>query len=137
MPNRDEVFATVKSCLVEALGVSPDAIAPDVSLIGDLEAESIDFLDIVFRLENAFHIEIQRGELFPQEILRDPANVNQGKITEAGVAKLREKFSFTPLAGLTIDTPVTKFTNEMLTVGMIVDYVESKLNQTVGAAESA
>src|SRR5215471_11959157 len=99
MSNRDEIFNTVRDCLIEALSVSPDAIAPDVSLIGDLEAESIDFLDIVFRLENAFHIEIQRGELFPQEILRDPANVNQGKITEAGVTKLREKFYFTDLAG--------------------------------------
>src|SRR5947209_18493895 len=86
----DEVFATVKDCLVQALGVSPEAIAPDVSLVGDLEAESIDFLDIVFRLENAFNIDIQRGELFQQEILHDPANVSQVNLTEVCVAKLRE-----------------------------------------------
>jgi len=137
MSNRDEIFSTVRDCLVEALSVNPDTIAPDVSLIGDLEAESIDFLDIVFRLENAFHIEIPRGELLPQEILRDPANVSQGKITDAGVAKLREKFSFTNLDKLVVDTPVTKFTNEMLTVGLIVDYIESKVQQPVSAAESA
>jgi hypothetical protein len=75
--------------------------------------------------------------LLPQEILRDPANVSQGKITEAGVAKLREKFSFTNLDKLVVDTPVTKFTNEMLTVGLIVDYIESKVEQPVSAAESA
>ncbi|MDQ2747791.1 MAG: phosphopantetheine-binding protein, partial [Acidobacteriota bacterium] len=53
--------------LVQALGVSRSEIKPQTSLVGDLEAESIDFLDIMFRLEKDFGIEISRGELFPRK----------------------------------------------------------------------
>ena len=67
MPTKDEIYEKIKTALVEALGVDDDEIKPEATLVGDLGAESIDFLDIVFRLEKAFSIKIPRGELFPED----------------------------------------------------------------------
>lgn len=124
---REEIHEKVADVLVQALGVSRAEIKPETSLVGDLEAESIDFLDIIFRLEKTFGIEVARGELFPQEMLRDPQLVQGGKLTEAGVAALRERFNFTDLSQLTVGQNVEELVNDLLTVRTIVDYVESKL----------
>ncbi len=124
---RDQITDRVAQALVQALGVSRAEITPDTSLAADLEAESIDFLDIVFRLEKEFGIEVARGELFPQELLRDPSLVANGKMTAAGVTALRERFSFTDLSALQPGTTVDDLMNDMLTVRLIVDYVEHKL----------
>jgi len=124
---RDEIGERVADVLVQALGVSRSEITTDASLIGDLEAESIDFLDIVFRLEKGFGIEIARGELFPQELLRDPLLVDNGRLTREGVAALRERFAFTDLSSLQPGASVDDLMAELLTVNLIVDYVHSKL----------
>jgi acyl carrier protein len=130
---RDEIGERVAQALVQALGVSRNNITLDTSLAGDLEAESIDFLDVVFRLEKDFGIEIARGELFPQELLRDPAMVSNGQITAAGVAALRERFVFTDLSKLKPGLGIEDLMNNMLTVRLIVDYVEHKLKAASAA----
>jgi acyl carrier protein len=133
---RDEIFERVADVLVQALGARRGEIAPEASLVADLEAESIDFLDIVFRLERGFGIEIARGELFPQELLRDPALVSGGRLTEAGVAAIRERFSFTDLSALAPGASVDVLMNELLTVSLIVDYVAAKLRRKEAALAS-
>ena len=60
----NNIHARVTKVLVQALGVEEDDIKPSATLQGDLGAESIDFLDIVFRLEREFMIKIRQGELF-------------------------------------------------------------------------
>jgi acyl carrier protein len=130
---RDEIGERVAQALVQALGVSRSDITPETSLAGDLEAESIDFLDVVFRLEKDFGIEIARGELFPQELLRDPNLVSGGKLTADGVAAIRERFGFTDLSGLQAGLSVEDLMNNMLTVKLIVDYVEHKLRTAASA----
>src|SRR5690348_7164346 len=100
MMTRTEITERVSQALVQALGVSRSELTPQTSLAADLEAESIDFLDIVFRLEKEFGIEVARGELFPQELFRDPAMVVNGTLTESGVAALKERFAFTDLSAL-------------------------------------
>lgn len=127
MMTREEIYQKVTETLVQALGVSRSEITPTTSLAGDLEAESIDFLDIVFRLEKEFGIEVARGELFPQEMLRDSSLVSNGKLTEAGLAALRERFDFTDLSALRAGESVQDLMNELLTVNLIIDYVASKL----------
>jgi acyl carrier protein len=127
MMTREEIYERVSDALVQALGVSRSDIRPGTSLAGELEAESIDFLDIVFRLEKEFQIEIARGELFPQELLRDPSLVSNGQLTEAGIEALREKFSFTDLSETRAGVGVRDLMTDLLTVNLIVDYVESKL----------
>ena len=66
MPTKDEIYEKIKTALVDALGVDEDEIVPDATLVGDLGAESIDFLDIVFRLEKAFAIKIPAANSSPK-----------------------------------------------------------------------
>src|SRR6478752_6355010 len=92
--SRDEIYEKVQGVLVDALGVDDDEVSPTATLQGDLGAESIDFLDIVFRLEKAFNIKIPRGELFPEDLLTNTEYVEDGKVNSAGMAKLRERMPF-------------------------------------------
>src|SRR5690348_5979604 len=124
---RDEIGERVAQALVQALGVSRSEIHPETPLAGDLEAESIDFLDVVFRLEKDFGIEVARGGRFPQELLRDPAMVAGGALTVEGVKAIRDRFSFTDLSALQPGVSVDDLMNKMLTVNLIIDYVEHKL----------
>lgn len=128
---RQQIEERVAQALVQALGVSRDRITPSTSLVGDLEAESIDFLDLVFRLEKDFGIEIPRGELFPQELLRDPSMVRQGTLTAEGAAALRQRFAFTDASALKEGVGIEELMTDLLTVRLIVDYVESKLSSAV------
>src|SRR3954466_1444253 len=99
LETKDEVFTKVQSALVEALGVDEEEVTPSATLVGDLGAESIDFLDIVFRLEKSFDIKIPRGELFPEDILTNADYVEDGKINAAGLVKLKERMPFADLSG--------------------------------------
>ena len=124
---RDEIFQHVQEVLVDALGVDDDEVTPNATLMGDLGAESIDFLDIVFRLEKAFNIKIAREELFPIEnLLNNSEFVNNGKLTEAGLAELKNKMPHTDLAGFEQDPDINKL-GDLFTVDSVVNYVEIKL----------
>src|SRR6266702_4336363 len=100
MPSQEEIYQKVSATLIEALNVDEDEIKPAATLQGDLGAESIDFLDIVFRLEREFGIKIPRGELFPESIFQgDPEFVQDGKVTPKGLEELRTKMPFADLKG--------------------------------------
>ncbi len=123
----DEIFQHVQEVLVDALGVDDDEVTPDATLMGDLGAESIDFLDIVFRLEKAFDIKIPREELFPIEnLLNNSEFVNNGKLTAAGLAELKAKMPHTDLADFEQDPDINKL-GDLFTVDSIVNYVDMKL----------
>jgi acyl carrier protein len=94
MPTKDEVYKKIKVALTDALGVDEEDIKPEATLVGDLGAESIDFLDIVFRLEKAFEIKIPRNELFPEDVLTDQKYVQDGRVTDVGVAELRKRMPY-------------------------------------------
>src|SRR5258707_9164093 len=99
MPSQQEIYAKVSATLVDALNVDQDEITPKSTLQGDLGAESIDFLDIVFRLEREFGIKIPRNELFPESIFQgDPEFVQDGKLTPKGLTELKERMPFADLA---------------------------------------
>jgi acyl carrier protein len=125
--SRVEIFKEVQQVLVDALGVDDDEVTTEAALIGDLGAESIDFLDIVFRLEKTFGIKIPREELFPAEsLMNNPEFVSNGKFTEEGLAELRSKIPHTDLSTFEKDPDINKLGN-LFTVGAIVNYVETKL----------
>jgi len=126
MPPRDEIFEKVRTALVDALGVDEDDVRPDATMEGDLGAESIDFLDIVFRLEKAFGIKIPRGELFPEDVLSSSEFVNNGKLNAAGIAALKSRMPFADLTKFEANPSVQNFANT-LTVEDMVRYVQSKL----------
>jgi acyl carrier protein len=126
MPTHEEVFEKVRTALVDALGVDDDEVTPEATMVGDLGAESIDFLDIVFRLEKAFGIEIPRAELFPDDVLTSGEYVQDGKVTEAGLAELEKRMPFADLTKFKENPAVQEFGN-MLTVDDLCRYVASKV----------
>ncbi len=130
MPTRDEIYEKVSATLVEALNVDEDQVKPDATLQGDLGAESIDFLDIVFRLEREFGIKIPRGELFPESIFQgDPEFVQDGKVTDKGMQELRARMPFADLSQFEKE-PEVGHLSDLFTVDLITRYIQGKLNQT-------
>ena len=126
--DRDEIFQKVQGVLVDALGVDEDEVTPDATLMGDLGAESIDFLDIVFRLEKAFGIKVPREELFPAEsLLNNPELVSNGKLTAKGLAELRQRVPHTDLTEFEKNPDLSKLA-DLFTVNAIVTYLDGKLN---------
>jgi len=125
---RDEVFEKVQEVLVDALGVDDDEIETSSTLMGDLGAESIDFLDIIFRLEKAFDIKIPREEIFPDEsLLTDPELVSDNKLTAKGLALLKERMPHLALGAFESDPDINKV-GDLITVDAIVNYVERRVN---------
>src|SRR5438477_5579883 len=109
--SKSDIFSKVQTALVDALGVDEDEVTPQATLVGDLGAESIDFLDIVFRLEKAFNIKIERGELFPEDILTNAEYVKDGKVSAAGLAQLKKRMPFADLSKFEANPLVQDFSN--------------------------
>jgi len=126
MPDKEELFSKVQESLVEALSVDDDEVTPEASLTRDLGAESIDFLDIVFRLEKTFGIKIPRGDLFPENLLNNPEFVADGKLTDTGLSELKERLPYAELEEFE-KNPVVGNLGDVFTVGMICGYIESRL----------
>ena len=131
--SRQEIYAKVQEVLIDALGVDEEDVKPNATLKGDLGAESIDFLDIVFRLEKAFTTDpakkfvIPRGELFPENLLSDPNFVQGGKVTPAGLAELKKRMPYSDFSEFEKDPQVAKM-EALFTVDTIVNYLNAKLN---------
>lgn len=125
--SRDEVFTKIQEVLTDALGVDDDEVIPSATLQDDLGAESIDFLDIVFRLEKEFSIKIPKGELFPDDILSTPGNVDGDKMTSAGLAQLKAAMPHADFSDFEKD-PLVADMPKLFTVNTIVNYVENKLS---------
>ena len=122
----EQVFDSVQEVLVDALGVDDEEVTPQAKLVADLGAESIDFLDIVFRLEKAFGIKIDQSEMFPDNVLNDPQYVQDGKVTDTGMAELRNRLPHANLDEFDASRDVNDFSN-VFTVDTVVKFVRSKL----------
>ena len=94
----DAIYPTVAKTIADALGCDLEEVKPDASLINDLGAESIDFLDLVFRLERAFKVKIPRGRIIEDARgdLAEAAFEQKGVVTEPGMATLRGFLSEVP-----------------------------------------
>lgn len=125
--SQDEIFQKVTTTLVDALSVEEEEVTSEATLTGDLGAESIDFLDIVFRLEKNFGIKIPRGELFPDEkLFTDPNFVQDGRMTEAGLSELRRRMPYADIDKFAQNPDVQQI-SQLFTVEMIVRYIEDKV----------
>jgi acyl carrier protein len=124
---KEEIFSKVQEALVDALGVEEEEVTLEATLQGDLDAESIDFLDIVFRLEKAFGIKIERGELFPEDILTNTEYVSDGQVNSDGIAKLKERMPFADLSRFEAEPSVQNL-GKQLTVEDMCNFVEHKLS---------
>ena len=133
----DQILARVTTVLVQSLGVDEDDVTPAASLLGDLGAESIDLLDIVFRLEREFAIAIPRGELFIEPDSQGEADyVRDGRVTTEGLSALRARMPYADLSNQERDRRLDNVT-DLFTVDLLVRYVTWKLGSGRGAAEGA
>lgn len=124
--NRDEIFEKVKGTLVDALGVDNEDVTPTAKLQEDLGAESIDYLDITFRLEKLFNIKIPQEELFPREVLSNPSYVENRKLNPAGLMALRKAMPHADLSGFEANPEIDRL-SEVFTVDTIVKFIQAKL----------
>ncbi len=133
--SKEEIFKKVQGVLEDVLGADADEVTPDATLREDLGAESIDFLDIVFRLEKAFTTDpakpfkIPRGELFPENLpamMADEKFVMDGKITPLGIAELKKRMPFADFTAFD-KNPTIQAAQDLLNVQTVVNYVQSKL----------
>jgi acyl carrier protein len=132
---REEIYSKVQGVLVDALGVDAEEVPPKATLREDLGAESIDFLDIIFRLEKAFTTDptkpfkIPRGELFPDDlptVMSDERFVKEGKITPEGLVELKKRMPYSDFSEFD-KNPTMETADSLLTVDTIVNYIQSKV----------
>ena len=127
MLTEETIFRKVSATLVEALNVDEEEVRPAATLQGDLGAESIDFLDILFRLEREFGVRIERNELFPESIFQgNPEFVRDGKVTDEGLRELRRRIPFADLSRFEQD-PAVNHIGDLFTVDLIVQFIRGKL----------
>lgn len=129
MASKEEVFEGVKEALIDALAVEDDEVSPEATLEGDLGAESIDLLDIVYRLEKKFDIKIERGELVPEDIVNDTTGkyVQDGKLTAEGLDEMKKRIPNADF-GTFEKNPMVQNLPSILTVADMCHLVEQKLN---------
>jgi len=123
---RTEIFDKIQEILVDALAVDDDEVTSQATLIADLGAESIDILDISFKLEQEFGFKIAQGELFPEGITQDPDYVEDGKVTAKGLELLKERVPHFNFADLEAD-PSVENVSKIFTVDALVTFCEQKL----------
>jgi acyl carrier protein len=124
-----QIGSRVRKIVGEALNLDSHEIQPKAALKGDLGAESIDILDILYRLEREFGIRIPRAELFPEAIFQgSPEYVQDGRITDKGLELLRTRLPFADLTDLESHRLVS-FVPDLFTVDLLNRYLEWKLNR--------
>lgn len=118
----------VRQILVEALNCDQEEVKTTASLQGDLGAESIDYLDIVFRLEREFSIKIPRNELFPEGIFQGGIEyVQNGMVTLEGVTKLKEAMPYSDFSEFEKSPKVENIGN-LFTMGTLVRYLQTRVS---------
>ena len=124
--SRDEIFDKVKEVLEYALGADAEDVTMNATLIGDLGAESIDFLDISFKLEQEFGIKIEQGELFPENLMTGGVFVEEGKLTDKGMEMLKDRMPHVDYSAFEADRRVDQL-SEIFTVSSLVDFIDRKI----------
>lgn len=124
--NEEAIFSKIQELLVDALGVDEEEVTREARLGPDLGAESIDYLDISFRLEKAFNIKIEQSEMFPDNVLSDPQYIQDGKVTDNGMAELRKRLPHANLDEFDSSRKIEDFGN-VFTVDSLVKFVQNKV----------
>ncbi len=123
---RDEILEKIRDILVDALAVDEDEVVPSATLTGDLGAESIDILDITFKLEQEFGFKIAQGELFPESMMQDEEYVQDGKFTPKGIDMLKQRVPHFDFELLERDPSVENM-RKILTVEALIRFCDHKL----------
>ena len=127
-----EIWEKVRRAFAEALGLEEDEVELDHKIIGDLEAESLDFLDIAFRLERAFDIKIPRGGL--EQAAREGGDGvdADGRLTEEGLTRLMAAMPEVPEDEFSVGMRATEIP-ELFRVATFYNLVVKLLDEKAGA----
>jgi acyl carrier protein len=116
--NTDSIYPKVREIVADVLAIEEAEIERDGSLIDDYGAESIDFLDLVYRLEREFKVKIPRGQI-EEDVRAAMGNADferDGRVTDEGLVQLRQYLSEVPEERFQPNMPVnlipTLFTAE-------------------------
>jgi len=137
MMTEDEILDRLKPLLVEVLGVAVDEIRPESVLVTDLGAESIDLLDLSFRIEETFNVTIEGNEIEREASKRLPegAYEKNGRLTEEALAEIRK--SLPELDPARLVTGLRKMDlPSLLTVQFFVSLIARKLGEKEGAVHA-
>jgi len=128
---RDEGLATVRALVADCLALDPGSVAPESRLVSDLGADSLDFLDLLFRLEERFGIQLRENELsfLARFNVTDPEVVVDGHLTPAAVARLRP---WLPAVDAQATPPTPRGVFELITVETIWRVIERSLAASAG-----
>jgi acyl carrier protein len=128
----EEIYSKVVRVLVESLYVNEADLTPATTLKGDLGAESLDFLEIVFRLEREFGIDIPDGEIFPRSVLQgNPDFVRDGCVTDDGMRELCARMPYAEFETFDQNQRLSTI-GDLFTVGLVARYIAWKLDQRTG-----
>lgn len=122
-----DIYRNVQRAVVEALGVEEEEVTPDARLTEDLGAESIDYLDIAFRMEQFLGIRIRPNEMIAGDFAGDE-HVQDGKITDAGMQELRRRLPHVRFDALEESRDMKDFV-KAFTVDTLVRFAQAKLDQ--------
>jgi acyl carrier protein len=137
MPASSAIHARVAKVLIQVLDVKEDEVKPSASLRGDLGAESIDFLDISFRLEREFGITIMPGELFSSSVSPDePADTRDDRLTDEALDALGARLPYADLGDLQGDARLNQI-EDVFTVDLLTRFVQGKLGRHVESNSDA
>lgn len=129
----ERTMEAVKEAVVEALGVSPDEVVPDASLLDDLGAESIDLLDMLFRVDRKIGVKIKASEIsdyIQGGMTEDEFGTPAGVISERGLAYLKTVMPQIDTAQLSGTLPAEKVIN-LFTVQNLADMVAARAGAVV------
>jgi acyl carrier protein len=125
---REEIYLKVAATVAETMCLDIQSVHATSKLCGDLGAESIDIVDLLFRLEHVFRIDIPSSDFNPAAILQQhPEYVQAGRVTEAGLAALRDRLPFADLDAFA-ENPQRDALYDLFTVETVARYVQARLN---------
>jgi len=129
--DREQGLAAVRSLVAESLVLDLDAVVPSSRLVPDLGADSLDFLDILFRLEEQFGIQLRENELsfLARFNVSDPDVVIDGRLTANAIARLRP---WLPAIDEQGEPPTPRTAFELITVETLWRVVERQLGSETG-----
>ncbi len=137
MMTEDEILDRLRPLLVEVLGVAPEKIRPESVLVADLGAESIDLLDLSFRIEETFNVSIESNEIEREASKRLPGGAYErdGRLTDEALAEIRKSSPDLDQGKLVpglrkMDLP------SLLTVRFFVNLIARKLTDKAGVANA-
>ncbi|SPE59140.1 putative Acyl carrier protein [Verrucomicrobia bacterium] len=137
MMTENDMFERLKPLLVEVLGVAPEKILPESVLVGDLGAESIDLLDLSFRIEETFGVTIESNEIEREASKRLPGGVYEkgGRLTEEALTEIRKALPELDRGKLVSGLRKTELPS-LLTVRFFVMLIARKLSEKEGATHA-